>query len=427
MKNHQKYGLIGCLLIACALGCGCALEATCDDNSEYADLGNDGKMICKKFDSGHCGKNGKGGYVNCKEEGFSNAADFLCVYDDTNLKYQCEIKKCHKGYIKGDDGYCSDCEKGYHHPDEAPNQCVLNNRLNKCGFSEIDCNKYIANGRAESVECQKKWEYGAISEFGCNMKSCKPGYHREYNELSEANECVPDSSIQCGEHSVNCTENAFWSRGNCIEGKCVPTECAIGWYLHNDACFQSDNENCGEMGKKCAPEKFCSNNECKDSCESPLKNCNGRCVDVNSDVYNCGTCDNNCNQNNNLNDPNIESVKCEATQCVIDKCQSGYHKYGSMCEIDSNENCGSHGNACETDDFSVCYSAAPLQPSFEPRIDENEEYYVDEGDSGSCYVKAGQICENGRCVSKNASIVLGTAEVEESSQINVPGQVPVEM
>ena len=379
MKNYQKYGLIGCLIAVGVWGYGCSLEATCDENSEYADLDSDGKIICKKFDATHCGKSDKGNYVNCKEEGIPNAADFLCVYDGTTQKYQCEIKKCYKGYIKDDDGSCSDCEKGYHHPDENPSLCALNDRLDKCGFSEINCNKYIDNGRAASVECQKKWEYGAIAEFGCNMKSCMPGYHREYNELSEANECVVDSSIQCGDELINCTKDTSWSRGDCIGGKCVPSECADGWYLDEGTCVQSDNEHCGGKDIECGQGKFCIKNRCEDTCESPLTNCSGKCVDTASDVYNCGRCDNNCTQNSNLNDPNIVSVKCDNTQCVIDRCKAGFHRYGYTCEEDSNENCGEHGFACITDDFSVCYAGAPLAPAYEYQIGEENEYYIDDG------------------------------------------------
>ena len=422
MKKYRIYALMSCLFIAGALGYGCALEATCDDNTEYADSDSNGKMVCKKFDAGHCGKSDKGGYVNCSEEGIPNAAGFLCVYDQNGQRYACEINKCKKGYVKSDDGTCSECEKGYHHPDDS-DQCVLNNGVNLCGFSETNCNKYIANGRAVSVECKKKWEYGNIAEFGCNMSRCQKGYHLDYNELSEAHECIPDTTLQCGDKLVNCTDDPAWNKGNCIEGACIPTECAIGWYLDEENhCMPNDNANCGSKGNKCDEGFFCAGGECKNSCD-PLTNCGGKCVDTTTDPSHCGTCDNDCRNSNNLKDPNIETYKCNNTQCEIGKCKSGYHIYGFVCEVDSNENCGAHGFACDTDDFSVCYAGAPLPEQYEYQIgdDDGVGFYADQGGTGSCYVKPGQVCENGRCVSKNTSVVIGAAEIEDPSTISDPG------
>ncbi len=289
-----------------------------------------------------------------------------------------------------------------------------------------------------------------ISLFGgCTLDDvrivCSEGTHL-YNETCEADEIE-----NCGEHNYDCATRVLgWSEGECKEGKCILEKCKVGFHLFNNACEEDTPDNCGEHLKKCQSGLVCSLGECKTNCDADLVKCtklgqpvcirpledttfcgadsncenystcsNGEscqhgictrtscannltlcpgaiCVDLESDVKNCGQCyrdctgmtqfkaksntcsagkcqfecesgyencgtaevpncissdnlnsdPNNCGQcgNNCLVDNAISGI-CVDGHCEI-KCENNFHIYDGKCEEDSVSNCGSHGYDC---------------------------------------------------------------------------------
>ena len=61
---------------------------------------------------------------------------------------------------------------------------------------------------------------------------------------------------------------------NSCAGKCVQ--------------LQTDEDNCGGCGKKCAAGQLCSAGKCTSFCPAGLTACSGACLNMLSDHQNCG-------------------------------------------------------------------------------------------------------------------------------------------
>ncbi len=71
--------------------------------------------------------------------------------------------------------------------------------------------------------------------------------------------------------------------------------------------LQSDVDNCGVCGNTCNTGEVCSTGKCELICQVGLTNCNGACVNLETDDGNCGTCGNMC-----LGANTCQAGKCEA-------------------------------------------------------------------------------------------------------------------
>ncbi|HEX5656086.1 MAG TPA: hypothetical protein VFX59_02780 [Polyangiales bacterium] len=68
--------------------------------------------------------------------------------------------------------------------------------------------------------------------------------------------------------------------------------CGIGLQKCGDTCvdINTDLANCGACGNLCPAQQFCNSGICDDRCDLPVTFCNGQCVDFRSDDANCGSC-----------------------------------------------------------------------------------------------------------------------------------------
>lgn len=115
----------------------------------------------------------------------------------------------------------------------------------------------------------------------------------------------------------------------------------------------SDMKNCGSCGKTCGISQQCVNGNCQvkvvqaqtvDPCMIQGKRtCGGTCVDTGSDVFNCGSCGNICDQ----------GFTCIGGQCSLG-CAQGYDecRYDCVNLKTDTENCGDCGTTCDHD--QVC-------------------------------------------------------------------------
>ena len=77
----------------------------------------------------------------------------------------------------------------------------------------------------------------------------------------------------------------------CTSGKCA-LSCQSGLTDCNGTCvnLQSNLKNCGVCGTACPAGDVCTSGKCALACKSGLSVCSNTCVNLQSDVKNCGTC-----------------------------------------------------------------------------------------------------------------------------------------
>jgi hypothetical protein len=75
-------------------------------------------------------------------------------------------------------------------------------------------------------------------------------------------------------------------------GSPVDCVCGIGLSRCLDTCVDLDTDlvNCGACGNPCPVQQFCNGGICDNICSGAVTFCNGQCVDFTSDDNNCGSC-----------------------------------------------------------------------------------------------------------------------------------------
>jgi len=188
----------------------------------------------------------------------------------------------------------------------------------------------------------------------------------------------PNNCGSCGHAcpSGDWIEYELQARWDCVSGQCKMS-CTDSYYRDCDGLVENGcetrvdtEENCGSCGAACPPEYECSTltRTCYDPrCHAPAVVCNGACVDIATDDYNCGDCGIVCNQYP-AGAPKLPFgmyYGCLGGKCEKPKCAPG------MEDCDGKEETG-----CEV---SVA---------------------VDPNNCGGCGIKcpAGDKCENGKCI-----------------------------
>lgn len=107
----------------------------------------------------------------------------------------------------------------------------------------------------------------------------------------------------------------------------------------NGTCVDvnSDFQNCGSCGNACPSDQVCSHGSCATVCGGGSVRCGNNCLDLTSDPNNCGSCGNKC----------AGGQVCSKSTCAL-TCQSGLTDCTGACvDLTSNDlNCNACGNAC---------------------------------------------------------------------------------
>lgn len=142
-----------------------------------------------------------------------------------------------------------------------------------------------------------------------------------------------DTAPTCGGFNQRCCNGTTCAVGGvCSGGLCVcdRVRTACGFQCMD---LQSDPDNCGACGVRCAFNEAC----CGGMCTSPIR-----------DPANCGGCGIACDP------PNHNTMTCSTGKCGIGVCDSGWadcnHNTADGCEtsITTTDNCGACGNKCPT-------------------------------------------------------------------------------
>jgi hypothetical protein len=167
------------------------------------------------------------------------------------------------------------------------------------------------------------------------------------------------------------------SGGECSGADC---RCADELTTCGTTCIDvtSDVQNCGGCGQACPATQVCSAGAC--GCPSDRLQCGESCVDSTSDSDNCGSCGVSCR----------DSEVCSSGACV---CPTGETLCGDSCVDTSSDadNCGVCGNECTGG--QVCQGASCACPTGQALCDDQ---CVDTQSSNTNCGGCGNVCELGQ-------------------------------
>ena len=232
----------------------------------------------------------------------------------------------------------------------------------------------------------------------CQPNNCGPDEH-PVTDRDGTTHCEHDTQEACGSVDVQCKKTEVCKAGICSEscpesqvachGKCIDpmtdttycgaTEgcldyesCTNGEVCSNGECrildCQNENEskcvvdgvekcidvasdmmNCGSCGYQCDLHKpansvvvGCENKQCKFECEDSKTDCGSSgiidCVDLSNAKLHCGSCGNECTGKKYCHESTCKENKCNETQCP----------QGEQCKDNDAEACGSECINCLT-------------------------------------------------------------------------------
>ena len=124
----------------------------------------------------------------------------------------------------------------------------------------------------------------------------------------------------------------------CTSGKCV-LSCQSGLADCSGKCVNLNNDisNCGSCGTTCKAGEVCTSGKCALSCQSGMTDCSGKCTNLQNDTSNCGVCGTACKA----------GEMCTAGKCAL-SCQSGLTDCSGVCTNLQKDisNCGACGTKC---------------------------------------------------------------------------------
>jgi len=269
-------------------------------------------------DSDNCGEcnikclNGKkciGGECKCPEVTVWYSAD--------GTNYSCEDNS------KGDFILCGDT---YYNK---------NNNKEHCGTCDTKCrdDQSCVNGKCTCTEssftdCDGKCVDTFVDKNNCG--TCK-------------NVC-PDIQQECEEGECVCPVNTVWYRASGSNTYSCVTN-TDGRYVNFDGVFYdtlNSSERCGQSGIRCRTDQRCVNGTCV--CIYPSKTeCNGACIDLNTDNNNCGGCEQKVPDNTTCQGGKPVGTE-PFSYCPTDPWPST--NYTVPDTSNDTNNCGSCGNKC---------------------------------------------------------------------------------
>lgn len=221
--------------------------------------------------------------------------------------------------------------------------------------------------------------------------------------------CVDTSSDlqNCG----TCGNACFFAnaQADCVQGACVIASCDASWEDCNsddsDGCETSldTNAHCGSCDVACASPEFCFEGTCTDQCPNNLTNCDGSCIDTNTDAQNCGSCGNGCSYAHG-------QAECNQANCALASCDTDW----GNCNLDESDgceksllsdpdNCGACGHQCDPGLVCNAGSCTDQCPDNLTNCDGAcSDTTTDPENCGSCgnrcaFDNANALCQSGSC------------------------------
>ncbi len=278
-----------------------------------------------------------------------------------------------------------------------------------CGASHVQCGEgqFCANG-----ECQC-----TNGGYICNGKCVLPKDHDSCN-IDET--CMNGIRCQDNESCVLTTDHY-----ECLLTKCEENENLCITDESRECIAKTDLNHCGKCNNDCAKKagegqivKSCAEPQsdqddeyiCKYECDadSHYAQCHGQtaCVNIYTDINNCGECGKQCTGTNICIEGECKDNECEGNQCQFDNiegtpiCVSVSVACGRTCD-----NCKAKGQVCTEE--GICAGEVKCDQGTHPVFDENgKAYKCEENTDYQCAPKDSaslvdctiQLPENGKWV-----------------------------
>jgi hypothetical protein len=302
-----------------------------------------GPCINLQTDQGNCGRCGNvcgsgqvccaGTCITCPRGGICSGTSCGCPFGMIDCGGTCVI--C-------EGGTCCD------------NSCVyLSTDLNNCGGCGNVCGPGQICCAGTCVTCPRGGICSGTSCIGC------PG-----DQIDSDGICCPTGMINC---AGACTEIAT-DRNNC--GSCGTT-CAVGEQCCNGRCTSTACA-ANQWWSATACQCFCSYVSCGDTCcPQGQECCGGNCTDISNDNNNCGQCGLVCGPNRTCENG---SCVCSYQPCQTTCCAQGEACCGGTC-CPSSQTCCS-GTCCSPDQ-ATCFNGCCVTNS--PPLTSNNNYLLFNG------------------------------------------------
>ena len=179
----------------------------------------------------------------------------------------------------------------------------------------------------------------------------------------------------------------------CGDDPVPPAPCPDDTTSCNGACVNlaTDVQNCGVCGATCSNDERCSDGACVLDCVSGQTTCGGTCVDTTKDLAHCGGCGVAC----------AAGEVCSNGACAL-SCQASLSECEGTCVDTSKdvEHCGACGGACAAGE--VCSNgtcALSCQASLTDCGGVCVNVDSDVANCGGCGLACapGEVCSNGAC------------------------------
>ncbi|KAK4058049.1 hypothetical protein OIO90_000788 [Microbotryomycetes sp. JL221] len=199
----------------------------------------------------------------------------------------------------------------------------------------IDTTSDAQNCGSVGAVCSFANGVGKCSNSACFLASCQEGF------TMFGSSCQPSSFMtdpkNCGTAGNVCSLTSGATGMSCVGGSCQASECDTGFRLSGSSCqridTQSDVDNCGRLGLKCATSfsngvgSTCTSGTCR-----PVSCVGGYAFDmaiagcraITDDPDNCGRVGNVCSAQNGL-------AGCVEGQCRTVSCFAPYQMLNGLC------------------------------------------------------------------------------------------------
>ena len=241
----------------------------------------------------------------------------------------------------------------------ATSTCVAGACTFACNSGFADCDMMASNGCEADLNapstcgsCSARCT-GANGTPTCAMGACGIMCNAGFGNCdgNAANGCETNtntSTTHCGMCGRGCSNSN--GTPDCVAGACTIT-CLAGFgdcdTMVANGCetiTNTDANNCGRCGVRCAAGQSCVRGVCTTVCPDTM--CGTACVDLMTNVSNCGMCGRVCTTANG-------TPRCVGSTCGIATCNTGYANCDSNaangCETNLQTdvgNCGACGNTC---------------------------------------------------------------------------------